>query len=112
MADPARKLTAVDEFLRFHGETGRRYQLFGGRIVMMAPAARLHGLLMSRLSFALRLRLQRPWEPQDEAGILLPWTSHSYYVADVAVTCAPPGPEQWCPDPALIVEVLSSSTEG
>jgi Uma2 family endonuclease len=30
----------------------------------------------------------------------------------VAVTCAPPGPEQWCPDPALIVEVLSPSTEG
>ncbi|MEK0082095.1 Uma2 family endonuclease [Benzoatithermus flavus] len=109
--DAARKLVTVEEFLRFEGEPGRRYQLLGGEIVMMAPAARLHGILASRADFALRSRLRRPCEPQAEAGILLPWTNHSFYVADLAVTCAPPGRELWCPDPVVIVEILSPSTE-
>src|SRR4051794_18805426 len=111
MADPAGKLTTVEEFLRFDGLTDRRYQLFGGQIVMMAPPGRTHGVLAMRLGRALGNRLAPPCEPQGEAGILLPWTSQSFYVADLAVTCAPPGPEQWCPDPVLIVEVLSPSTE-
>lgn len=111
MAEPARKLVTVEEFLRYEGESGRRYQLFGGEIVMMAPAARAHGVIVSRADFALRSRLRLPCEPQVEAGILLPWTSHSFYVADLAVTCAPFGRELWCPDPILIVEVLSPSTQ-
>lgn len=111
MAEAARKLVTVEEFLGFEGEPGRRYQLFGGEIVMMAPAARAHGVLTARLARALGSRLRPPCEPQVEAGILLPWTSHSFYVADLAVTCAPFGRELWCPDPVLIVEVLSPSTE-
>jgi Uma2 family endonuclease len=111
MAEPARKLVTVEEFLRFEGESDRRYQLFGGEIVMMAPPARIHGIIAARAVFALRSRLRAPCEPQNEAGILLPWTNQSFYVADLAVTCVPLGPEQWCPDPVLIVEVLSPFTE-
>lgn len=111
MAEPARKLVTVEEFLRFEGEPGRRYQLFGGEIVMMAPAARAHGVLVARATRLVGNRLRPPCEPQIEAGILLPWTSHSFYVADIAVACAPFGHERWCPDPVLIVEVLSPSTE-
>jgi Uma2 family endonuclease len=111
MAEPARKLATVEEFLRFRGDPGRRYQLFGGEIVMMAPASRAHGLLAARVARAIGNRLRPPCEPQAEAGILLPWTTHSFYVADLAVTCAPFGREAWCPDPVLIVEILSPSTE-
>ena len=111
MAEPARKLVTVAEFLRFEGEGDRRYQLIGGEIVMMAPPARLHGVLAMRIGRHLGNQLRPPCEPQGEAGIVLPWTDTSYYVADVAVTCAPAGPEPWCPDPVVIVEVLSPSTE-
>ncbi|MFO1048205.1 MAG: Uma2 family endonuclease [Geminicoccaceae bacterium] len=44
-------------------------------------------------------------------GILLPWSDTSFHIADIAVTGAPLEPEQWCPDPVLIVEVLSPTTE-
>ena len=111
MAEPARKLVTVAEFLRFEGEGDRRYQLIGGEIVMMAPPARAHGILAARIGRRLGNQLRPPCEPQNEAGVVLPWTDTSYYVADVAVTCAPMGPERWCPDPVLIVEVLSPSTE-
>ena len=36
MAEPARKLVTVAEFLLFDGESDRRYQLFGGEIVMLS----------------------------------------------------------------------------
>ena len=106
MAEPARKLVTVAEFLRFEGEGDRRYQLIGGEIVMMAPPARLHGILAARIVRRLGDQLRPPREPQNEAGIVLPWTDTSYYVADVAVTCASVAPEPWCPDPIVIVEVL------
>lgn len=111
MAEPARKLVTLAEFLRFKGEGDRRYQLIGGEIVMMAPPARLHGILAMRIGRHLGNQLRPPCEPQGEAGIVLPWTDTSYYIADVAVTCTPAGPEPWCPDPVVIVEVLSPATE-
>ena len=42
---------------------------------------------------------------------MLPWSDTSFYVADVAVTCSPIMGQSWCPDPVVIVEVLSPSTE-
>ena len=110
MAEPARKLVTVVEFLRFEGEADRRYQLFGGEIVMMAPPSPTHGALASRISRQLGNRLKRPCEPLSEAGIVLPWSDTNFYVADVAVTCSPIAGQSWCPDPVLIVEVLSAST--
>lgn len=111
MADAAEKLVTVEEFLRFDGESDRRYELFGGAIIMMSPPARLHGMMVSRLVRALGNRLSPPCEPQTEAGIRLPWSRLDYFQADLAVSCSQPSPDQWCPDPVLIVEVLSPSTE-
>jgi Uma2 family endonuclease len=48
---------------------------------------------------------------ESEAGILLPWSDGDYYVADLAASRAPVGDERWCPDPVLVVEVLSPPTE-
>lgn len=111
MADAALKLTTVDEFLRWDDGSDRRYQLIRGAIVMMAPASRRHGVLTMRLGGALGSRLRPPCEAQAEAGILLPGRPHDFYVADIAVSCAEIGTEQWCPEPVLIAEVLSPSTE-
>jgi Uma2 family endonuclease len=111
MAEPARKLVTVDEFLAFEGEGDRRYELVGGEIVMMAPPLRAHGRLVARLAERLGAVLRRPCAAEVEAGILLPWSGHDFYVADLAVSCAPlTGDERWCPEPVLIAEVLSPST--
>lgn len=111
MAEPARKLVTVAEFLRFAGEGDRRYQLIGGEIVMMAPPSPTQGALASSISRLIGNRLPRPCRTVSEAGIVLPWNDTSYYVADVTVTCAPMEQAPWCPDPVLIVEVLSPATE-
>ena len=112
MAKAALDLVTVDEFLRWDDRSDRRYQLIRGAIVMMAPTIRRHGVLASRVDRAIGGRLRAPCEAQSEAGILLPHSPHDFYVADLAVSCAPLGPERWCPDPVLTVEVLSPSTEG
>ena len=110
MAEAARKLVTVAEFLRFEGESDRRYQLFGGAIVMMAPPSPTHGALAANVSRLIGNQLLRPCRTVSEAGITLPWSDMSFYVADVAVTCSPLAGQSWCPDPVLIVEVLSPST--
>jgi Uma2 family endonuclease len=48
----------------------------------------------------------------SEAGITVPERNDTYYVADLAVTCAPREPgRRMLAEPMLIVEVLSPSTE-
>jgi Uma2 family endonuclease len=111
MAKPAARLVTVDEFLRWDSGDDRRYQLIRGAIVMMAPPARRHGVLASRVDHALRRRLTPPCEPQTEAGILLEGRPYDFYVTDLAVSCSPLGDERWCPEPLVVVEVLSPSTE-
>jgi len=71
-----------------------------------------HGALASRVSRPIGNRLGSACEALSEAGITLPWSDTSFYVADVAVTCSPLAGQSWCPDPIVIVEVLSPSTEG
>ncbi len=113
MAEPARKLVTVEEFLAFEGEGDARYELVGGEIVMMAPPPRAHGRLAARLAHRLGAALRAPYAAEVEAGILLPWSAHDFYVADLAVSCAPvQGEERWCPEPVLIAEILSPTTAG
>jgi Uma2 family endonuclease len=75
MAEPARTLVTVGEFLRFEGEADRRYQLFGGEIVMMAPPSPTHGALASNISRLVGNQLGRPCRTVSEAGIVLPLAS-------------------------------------
>ncbi len=112
MAKAALDLVTVDEFLRWDDRSDRRYQLIRGAIVMMAPPAPRHGALSARVIRSLGGRLRPTCETLSEAGILLPQSAQDFYVADIAVTCVPLGTSAWCPDPVLIVEVLSPSTEG
>jgi Uma2 family endonuclease len=82
--------------------------------VAMAPPARAHGMLCARLAGVLDAapRSRRPCSVQTEAGIARPDRDDTYYVADLAVTCAPyRRGEQLVNDPILIVEILSPGTE-
>ena len=49
MAEPARRLWTLDEFLAFDDGTDTRYELLDGQIVAMAPASDVHGALVMRL---------------------------------------------------------------
>ena len=110
MAEAAERLMTVAEFLRWDDGTDRRYELVHGRPVMMAPPGRLHGLLAVALGAEIRARLQAPCNVQAEAGIVFPHDDFDVFVADLAVSCTPPTDEPWCPEPVMIVEILSEGT--
>jgi len=127
MAEPARKLMTVEEFLAWDDGTMTKYDLIegvpvargpvynrAGEIVAMSPPTAEHGVLAARLAAVLSAALaSRPnCRVHSEAGIRRQSQSRSYFHADLAVSCAPlvrGGLDT--PDPILIVEVLSPSTE-
>ena len=110
MAELARRLWTLDEFLAFDDGTEARYELFDGQIVAMAPASDVHGALVARLAVRIGGGLRPPCEVVIEAGIVPPERAESWYEADLAVTCAGLTGRQFVAAPRLIVEVLSPST--
>jgi Uma2 family endonuclease len=112
MASHAPQRMTLAEFLEWDDGTDRRYQLFDGVPMMMAPAAEAHGELVLSLGAEIRSRLKPPCRVISEAGITVEGRSDTYYVADLAVTCVPREPgRRIVAEPVLIVEVLSPSTE-
>jgi Uma2 family endonuclease len=102
----------LTEFLRWDDGTDARYELVDGRIVGVAPPNDAHGTIVMNIGFAIRSQLRPPCRVAAEAGILRPNRGDSYYVADLGVTCGPAADtRQHLPEPVLIVEVLSPSTE-
>ncbi len=110
MAEAARRLWTLDEFLAFDDGTDRRYELFDGHIVAMAPASDVHGALVARLTLRIGAGLRPPCEVVIEAGIVPPERADSWYQADLAVTCAGLTGQQFIAEPILIALVLSPST--
>jgi Uma2 family endonuclease len=99
------------EFLEWDDGTDRRYELLDGIPMMMAPSLEAHGELALALGAEIRSRLQAPCRVISEAGIVIPDRADTYYVADLAVTCAPREPgRRMVVDPVLVIEVLSPST--
>ena len=110
MAEPARRLWTLDEFLAFDDGTERRYELLDGQLVAMAPASDVHGALVMRLGRRIGNALPPGCEIIAEAGIVPPERADSWYEADLAVTCAGLTGQQFLAEPILIIEVLSPST--
>jgi Uma2 family endonuclease len=110
VAEPARRLWSLDEFLAFDDGTDTRNELFDGHIVAMAPASDVHGALVMRLARRLGNALRPGCEVVAEAGIVPPERADSWYQADLAVTCSPLTGQQFISEPVLIAEVLSPST--
>ncbi|HEX5319054.1 MAG TPA: Uma2 family endonuclease [Stellaceae bacterium] len=114
MAEPAFARMTLDDFLAWEDGTDTRYELIGGFVVAMAPASEGHGALAARMAARLEAALaaRRPCRTLAEAGVLHPERADTYFVADLAVTCAPSDRRrQFVQDPILIVEVLSPRTE-
>lgn len=114
MAEPAIKPMTLAEFLRWDDGTDTHYELIGGFPVAMAPPAEAHSMLVVQLVRRIdsALSTRRPCRALIEAGITRPDRADTYFVADIAATCAPVEPgRQATEDPFLIVEILSPSTE-
>jgi Uma2 family endonuclease len=114
MSEAAIRRMSLEEFLGWNDGTERRYELIGGFPVAMAPPGVVHGELVARIARHLENALagRRPCRASVEAGILHPERADSFFVADVAATCAPREPRrQYIADPVLLIEILSPSTE-
>jgi Uma2 family endonuclease len=114
MAEPAYRAMSLDEFLRWDDGTDTRYELIGGFPVAMAPPSEAHSRLtvnvVTRIDGALSER--RPCRALVEVGVARADRADTFYVADIAATCAPAElGRQAIKDPFLIVEILSPSTE-
>jgi Uma2 family endonuclease len=111
MAQVKEKLWTLEEFLAFDDGTDTSYQLFEGRIVAMNPPLRGHAGLVGRLARIIGNQLALPCEVYAEAGIVPINRRHSWYKADLIVTCTPGNyQDQFIAEPVLVVEVLSPTT--
>lgn len=111
MARAADKLWTLEEFLAFDDGTDTSYQLFEGRIVAMNPPLRGHGTLVARLTVMVSSQLMPPCEVVAEAGIIPINRRHSWYKADLIVTCTPGNyKDPFIAEPVLVIEVLSPTT--
>ena len=111
MARAADRLWTLEEFLAFDDGTDTSYQLFEGRIVAMNPPLRGQGTLVARLTATVSRQLTPPCEVVAEAGIIPVNRRHSWYKADLIVTCTPGSyKDQFIAEPVLVVEVLSPTT--
>lgn len=110
MASHAPQRMTLADFLAWDDGTDRRYQLIDGVPVMMAPRAEAHGELAMALMIEIGSRLKRSCRVISEAGITVEGRGDTCYVADLAVTYAPPEPNRrTVAEPVLVVEVVSPS---
>ena len=111
MAEVVDKLWTLEEFLAFDDGTDTSYQLFEGRLVAMNPPLVGHAALVGRLIRIIGNQLKRPCEVYAEAGVIPINRRHSWYKADLIVTCTPGNyKDQFIAEPVLVVEVLSPTT--
>jgi Uma2 family endonuclease len=115
---PKRKYVSPEEYLALERESIERHEYFDGEIFLMTGSSLNHAAIAGNISAALHARLKgRDCRAlQSDMRVYIPKTG-LYTYPDVLVVCGKP---QLLPDahldtvtnPVLIVEVLSSSTEG
>jgi Uma2 family endonuclease len=111
VAQVADKLWTLEEFLAFDDGTDTSYQLFEGRLVAMNPPLRGHAILTARLVRMVGSQLKPPCEVAAEAGIMPVNRRHSWYKADLIVTCTPGNyKDPFIAEPVLVAEILSPTT--
>ena len=110
----APRTMTLGEFLDWVPGDDRHYELIDGAVVAMNPPNRAHGSILRNLCTAidLHLRANPPLAVCPDAGIIPAGSDRSFYEADLAVSAAPHRRgQQALPEPVLIAEILSASTE-
>jgi Uma2 family endonuclease len=111
MPSVAEKLMSLDEFLAWEREQPERHEFDGFTVTAMTGASMAHVKITMNLAFALRQGLRgtgcRPFS--SDAKVI---AGGSVRYPDVSVTCQPMADrDDIVPEPVLVVEVLSPSTE-
>lgn len=103
--------TTVDEFQAWHEEQPERWEFIAGRPWMMAPGSMRHSILKRNLFRALdRASGLESCEVLVDGPQIL--TDEISAIPDVVVTCSPLDlTTPVIPEPVIIVEVMSPSTE-
>ena len=103
--------TTFESFLEAERTSQRRHELVGGRVYGLAGGSERHdlvaGLLYEMLASGARARGCRPFTSHR---VVRTECGNAYY-PDVMVVCSPAPHRLYETDPALIVEVLSPSTQ-
>jgi Uma2 family endonuclease len=111
MPSAAEKLMSLDEFLAWEREQVDRHEFDGFTVTAMTGASMAHVKITMNLAFALRQGLRgtgcRPLS--SDAKVI---AGGSVRYPDIAVTCqAMADRDDVVPEPVLIIEVISPSTE-
>jgi Uma2 family endonuclease len=111
MTNAAEQLMSLDEFLAWEREQPMRYEYVGGGATMMTGGSIARATITMNIAFALRQALRdtgyRPFASEAK-GI----ANGAVRYPDISVTCRPiDDRDDTVPDPVLVVEVVSPSTE-
>ncbi len=111
MPSAAEKLMSLDEFLAWEREQPDRHEYDGMVITMMTGGSLDHSTIASNLRTALsnKLRGTGCMAFRGDAKVI---ANGAVRYPDLSVTCSPViGRDDIVPEPVLIIEVLSPSTE-
>ena len=111
MSNIAEKLMSLGEFLAWERDQPEKHEYAGGVITMMTGASLAHATITMNVAFALRQALRgtgcRPFA--NDAKVI---ASDSVRYPYIVVTCQPvDGADDIVPEPIVVVEVISPSTE-
>jgi Uma2 family endonuclease len=101
----------VEDFLAFEAEEPERYEFVDGIIRMMTGGSAAHSAIKTNVTNALNAALREgPCRAYvDDLKVV---TAAAVMYPDVVVTCRPLAPDDdRVPDPTVVVEVLSPTTE-
>lgn len=105
-------LVSVEEYLELEKDGTVRHEYVDGRVFAMSGASLRHGLIVGNISQRLGEKLRDTKCTVFIADAKVKASATAYYYPDLVVTCSPiPQTEYVCPDPILVVEVLSPTTE-
>lgn len=110
MAEPARRLMTIEEFLAFDDGTDTRHELVGGELVAMAAASPAHGVVVVNAAAIVRSRLPPGCRAMSQVAV--PMGTSDSFVPDLVVACGGALDARFVDDPVLLVEVLSPTTRG
>ena len=115
---PQRKYISPEEYLTAERESLEKHEYFGGEIFQIAGASGEHNTISGNAYASLHFQLKKlPCKSyQSDMRVYIPKTG-LYTYPDIAVVCGKPvflpdGQLDTLTNPVLIIEVLSSSTEG
>jgi Uma2 family endonuclease len=116
MPDPAPNSMTSDEFIAWAMQQpeGKRYELFAGKVVAMAPERSAYALAKANVWRRLAEAIERDGLPcvAYPDGMAVEIDTTTIYEPDALVRCGPVVPPDTVKltDPVIVVEVLSLST--